>query len=171
MNNKFSWITVWPIGTYYAAYIDPIKSLPHKTPKNTLENQLSLPFWIPEQRYLANLEDYLDVIKSIKTDEFVFEDPVLKRPLIKYRVEKGKSAIYDGKIGNGMVYLQYSSIDLLAWRKRDDGLLGVESLSGAVDTRLSKSEFMRKPKKFPVIIRKTNKEDANFSKLLTRRIK
>lgn len=161
---KDFWITAWPLSTYYAAYIDLRKSLPHKNESGVMENHPGYPYWIPEQRYLANINDYIDVISNIEYDEFIIDDPFLKKPLIKFGVEKGKSGIYDGKLGNGMIFLQYTK-DLLAYRKRDDGLLGIESISGKLDTRLSIAENLKKKGLFPDHIKKTNKKNANFSSL------
>lgn len=159
-----TWTTMWPLSRYYAAYIDLKKSVPHKNELGIVENRPGYPYWIPEQRYLANVNDYLDVISNIKHDEFIFNDPISQKPLLKFWVEKGKSAIYDGKLGNGMIFLQYNIDELLAIRKRDDGLLGIQSIH--IDTRLSIAENLKKPGLFPRGIKTTNKHDANFSNLV-----
>ena len=156
------WIEVKALSSYFAAYVDQKKSLPHRGENGLIENPRALPFWIPEQRYLADLNDYKDQISKLKLVEHIVNDPFLNRPIIKFYVEKGRSAIYDGKLGNGMILLQYTA-DLMAYRKREDGTLGLESISGLLDTRLSVAEAIKYPKKFPKNVRKTTKEEANFS--------
>lgn len=158
-----SYTTVWPLNSYFASYTDPKKSLPHRGLSGVLENPKGLPYWIPEQRYLADYEDYLSVIEKIDKDEFVIVDPFLDRPIIKYWVEKGKSGVYDGIPGNGMIDFQYTE-DLMSYRKREDGLLGIESISH-LDTRLSRSEYLKSPTKYPLGISKTTPDQANFSNL------
>lgn len=161
------WITAWPLSSYWAAYIDPKKSLPHKNEKGFIENPKGLPFWIPEQRYLTNVADYIDVLAELKLVEHVINDPKTGRPLIRFKTEKGKKAIHSGVLGHGMILLEYTP-DLLAYRKRENGILGIESISG-FDTRLGKAEYMKNPDKFPshVELRKTNDREANFSEFDT----
>ena len=159
------WTYAWPLSSYYCAYIDPVKSLPHQTPAGTIENPKGLPFWVPLQRYLANIEDYLDVISQMDLVEYTVNDPSTGDPLISFMVEKGKSAIWDGNLGNGMIAFKYNLPLLMSYRKRDDGLLGLETLSRSIDTRLSISEDLKKPGVFPPNVPKTNTEDANFSNL------
>ena len=159
------WTYAWPLSSYYCAYIDPVKSLPHQTPAGTIENPKGLPFWIPLQRYLANIEDYLDVISQMDLVEHTINDPVSDEPLISFMVENGKTATWNGELGNGMFALKYNLPLLMSYRKRDDGLLGLETLSRSIDTRLSISEDLKKPGVFPANLPKTNTEDANFSNL------
>lgn len=160
------WTYAWPLSGYYAAYCDPIKSLPHKGPSGVVENPQGLPFWTPLQRYLVSYEDYLDVISEMDLEEFIIEDPVLDQPLAKFYVENGKSAIWDGNVGNGMINFQYNLPALLSYRKRSDGLLGLESISGVFDTRLSNREYLAKPELYPKNVRRTTTDDANFSTLV-----
>ena len=103
---KTQWITAWPLSSYWAAYIDPKKSLPHKNEKGFLENQRGLPFWVPLQRYLANVNDYLDCISELKLVEHVIEDPYTGKPLLRFKTEKGQKGIYHpDKFGSGMILL------------------------------------------------------------------
>lgn len=166
---KIVWTRAWPLSRYYAAYIDLKKSLPHKTPEGTMENLLGLPYWIPQQRYLTGIEDYIDAISEIQFDEFTISDPVLNVPLIRFRVEKGKSPIYDSEVGNGMLLFEYTQF-LRSYRKREDGLLGIEGKTKGLDTRLGKAEYLKNPDKFADTfnideIQKTNSQEANFSNL------
>lgn len=157
----YNFTYAYPLNTYFAAYCDPRKSLPHKTEAGLIENPRGLAFWTPEQRYIANIEDYLDLISQLDLVEHEIKDPESQMVLIKFFVEKGKSGVWNGKIGNGMIAMQYTE-HLMAYRKRDDGLLGLESNSGLLDTRLSKSEKLKKPNVFPSIVPTTNTLEANF---------
>ncbi len=58
--DKITWIIAWPLSSYYAAYIDLKKSLPHRNAQGIMENLPGYPYWIPEQRYLANERDYIE---------------------------------------------------------------------------------------------------------------
>lgn len=165
MKKQKDWIIAWPLSSYWAAYIDPKKSLPHKNEKGFLENSRGLPFWIPEQRYLANENDYINAIVNLDCEVHTVNDPRTGKPLIRFRVEKGKKGVHNGKIGNGMIFLEYTP-DLLAYRKRENGLLGIESISG-FDTRLGKAEYLKNPDMFPAHIRRTNDKEANFSQFDT----
>lgn len=167
---KIIWTYAWPLSRYHAAYIDIKKSLPHMTPEGPMENLNGLPYWIPLQRYLTGFNDYIDAISEIDFDEHIISDPVTNLPLLRFRVEKGKSAIYDGQQGNGMLLLEYTQY-LRSYRKRDDGLLGIEGKTKGLDTRLSKAEYLKNPGKFADTfniddIQKTNSKEANFTNLV-----
>jgi hypothetical protein len=67
-----------------------------------------------------------------------------------------------------MIDLQYSP-ELWAYRKRADGLLGIESFGA--DTRLSDEEKIKNPDKYPLKVVATSKEEANFSSLTEKEVK
>lgn len=156
------WMYAKPLSTYYAAFVDPRKSVPHQTPSG-IENVKGLPFWTPTQEYLVNFEAYLDKVGELNLVEHVVFDPFIGEPLIKFYVVDGKQGIWDKKpeSGNGMVALQYTE-HLMSYRMRQDGLLGLESISGKVDTRLSKAEALKTPDLFPAYVNKTTKTQAKF---------
>ena len=158
-DNKYTY--AWPLHTYYAAYIDFKKSVPHLV-KGEVENPRGLPYWKPLGRYLVSVEDYLNVIEDFDLEEHVIIDEHTGNELIRFFVEKGKSAIYDGKEGNGMFAMKYTP-SLMAYRKRKDGLLGLEAVGGFVDTRLSIDEKQKHPDKYPINVRATDKDEANFN--------
>jgi len=158
------WTYAKPLTTYYAAFIDPVKSVPHQLPGG-IENMKGLPFWIPTQEYLVNYDKYLEKVGELDLVEHIVYDPFLEKPLVKFFTVNGKSGVWDKKhpeSGNGMLALQFSKY-LTAYRMRQDGLLGLESLSGMVDTRLSLAEALKKPEMFPANVKRTNKIQANFS--------
>jgi hypothetical protein len=155
----------YPLSTYYSAYIDPKKSVPHYD-KGKLVNEKGLAWWIPEERYLVDLDDYLKAIEELKLETYEIINPASNKTLAEFEVVKGKSAIWDGEEGNGMVAFRYSS-ELLAYRRREDGLLGLEAIGGLVDTRLSKKEKEKFPGRFPADIKATTPQEANFSSLKT----
>lgn len=151
----------WPLNTYYAAYIDPAKSVPY-VKNGELMNPKSLPYWKPKKRYLADIKDYLEVIEELELEEHIIRDENTDNELIRFYTEKGKSAIWDGKEGNGMIAMKYTP-SLIAYRKRKDGLIGLEAVGGFVDTRLSVDEKTKHPDKYPMNVRATDKDEANFN--------
>lgn len=155
------WVYARPISTYYAAYIDQAKSKPYQNALGIVENLSGLPFWIPTQEFLTSFDKYLEKVGELQLVEHIVYDPFMGVPLIKFFVEEGKSGIWDGKVGNGMIAMQYTD-HLMAYRKREDGLLGLESISGMVDTRLSVVEALKYPDRFPPAVKKTTKTQANF---------
>lgn len=161
MQEQLVWTQAYPLSTYFAAYIDPVKSKPYIGSDGRLQNTLGLSYWIPAQRYIADLEDYQRLYSELELIEFVVNDPVIEKPLIKYYVEKGKKGVFDGQAGNGMIALQYTQF-LMAYRKREDGLLGLESVSGQVDTRLSKFEMEKYPGVFPKHTKTTSAKEAHY---------
>jgi hypothetical protein len=167
MSSQHKLTHAWPLSSYYSAYVDLKKSVPHLV-KGKLENPKGLAYWIPLQRYLVDLNDYLEVIKELQLDKHDVFDPETKKLVVRFCTVKGKSGIFDGKEGNGIVDLQYSQ-QLLAYRKRKDGLMGIESPS--IDTRLSVKEKEKHPDKYPLRVKGTDSKEANFSSFISKEVK
>lgn len=146
----------WPLNTYFASNLDNKKSNPH-IKNGKMQNPKGLPYWKPKKRYLVNIEDYLNVIKDLDLEEHTIVDQNTGNILIKFFVEKGKSGIKDGMIA--MKYSRY----LMSYIKRKDGLLGLEAVGGFIDTRLSVEEKTKHPDKYPIMVRGTDSEEANFN--------
>jgi len=147
----------WPLRTYDCKYIDYTKSRPYVDERGALQNINSLPFWLPEKRYLLDENDLEKALQKMELDEYVIKCKVCGLELATYYVEKGKSGIKDGIVG--LKYTQH----LLAYRPRADGLLGIECICGYSDTRLSVSDVEKNPDMFPKKAIKTDSEEADFS--------
>lgn len=152
----------YPLTTYYSAYVDQKKSVPYIDKSGQLQNPRGLAFWTLENRYLENIDDYLNVIKKLELELHEVNDPKTEKLICKFYTVKGKSGVWDGKEGNGMVDFQYTN-QLWAYRKRKDGLLGIEGFG--VDTRLGEDEKKAHPDRYPLEVRGTNKLEANFSSI------
>ncbi len=155
-------LTYAPLNHYFAAYLDPVKSLPHIV-DGRLENPRGLGFWIPGQRYIANMQDYLGLIANLEMTEHVVTDPNDGEILLKFFVANGRTARWTGEVGDGMIALQYILPKVVSLRKREDGLLGIETVEQLIDTRLSVAEKLQKPELFPGNEPTTTSDVANFS--------
>lgn len=153
---QYSW--AYPPQSYFCRYVDLNKSKPFVDPSTgKLENKDNLPFWIPADRHLKDLRDFLNQLQNLELDEYVVRCSFCGLELATYFVEKGTNGRKDGILG--LKYTQH----LLAYRPREDGLLGLECVCGLGDTRLSEYEKSKYPFKFPEKAPSTKEEEAHFN--------
>jgi len=153
---RYTW--AYPPQSYHCRHIDLEKSKPFiNTLTGNLENKEGLPFWKPIERYLANLDDFLGQLKNLDLEEYVVKCKSCGLELVTFFVEKNTTGREDGILG--LKYTQH----LLAYRPREDGLLGLECVCGYGDTRLSTEEKLKYPDKFPDNVLSTSEDEAHFN--------
>ena len=138
---RYQW--AFPPQSYHCRYIDLNKSKPHIDEAGKLANRNGLPFWKPANRYIVDVNDFVNLLGNFELDEYVVKCKVCGLELATYFVEKNTVGSEDGILG--LKYTQH----LLAYRPRMDGLLGLECICGLVDTRLSTKGKLRYPGRFP----------------------
>lgn len=151
------YVYAYPPQTFNSRYVDHKKSMPYVDSLGVMRNKERLPYWKPEERYIANLEDYRNLLSEIDTEEHVVYCKYCGLELVKFLTEKGMSGVEDGILG-----LQYTQ-SLMSYRPREDGTLGLECVCGQTDTRLSTQEKIKYPQKFSGVMKTSNKEEATFN--------
>lgn len=119
----------------------------------------SLPYWNKKgnESYVGTHEELQEKLKDLNLIDFAVSCKNCKRELVKFSVEDGKKGRIDGILG-----LRYSQ-HLMAYRPREDGLLGLECVCGFSDTRLSTMEKEKYPGKFPTTILHSGENKARFN--------
>lgn len=154
-------VWAWPPITFKSAKIDLVRSQPH-VQNGKLQNPKGFPLWrtnpSDQGTYLKDISEYREKIAELQTDYHVVFCNACSRQLVGFFVEKGKK----GRDG-GILGLHYIEGNLLAYRPREDGLLGLECICGHGDTRVSDVEREREPKKYPDYVPSTDETKARFN--------
>lgn len=151
------WTLAYPPQSYRCRYIDLNKSKPYINSVGGMENRLGLPYWIKAERHIANQDDFIDLVGKLDTDQFTLSCKHCGLVLAKFLIEKNTKGSEDG-----ILKLEYTQ-HLLAYRPREDGLLGFECICGFGDTRLGSQEKLRYPLNFPKHARSSGYNEAKFN--------
>ena len=152
---EYTW--AYPPQSFNSRHIDSYKSKPYVDSLGVMRNKERLPYWKPAERYIANLEDYQNLLDSLQTDEHTIYCQYCGLELVSFLTEKGMVGLQDGILG--LKYTQH----LMAYRPREDGALGLECICGQTDTRLSTQEKIKYPQKFSGVLKTSSKEEATFN--------
>lgn len=156
---KLVWNLAYPPQSYACKYVDLNKSKPYISPSGALENRLGLPYWIKAERHIANSQDFVNLVSQLETDEFLVKCNKCGLTLARYLIEKNTTGADDG-----IMKLEYTQ-HLMAYRPREDGLLGLECICGLADTRLATQEKLKNPLKFPAGVRSSSYNEAKFNNI------
>jgi hypothetical protein len=156
---KLVWTKAWPVQTYSFNKLNMNKSSVHVGKNGVLENPHNLPYlevgeW---SGYATNATEYFAIIEQQQTNSHTIGCSNCDRVLVRYKVLKNE-------VGreNGIVALEHTQ-HLMAYRRREDGLLGLECVCGLTDTRLSTQEKIKYPNRFPIGAKSTDAEKARFN--------
>lgn len=101
-------------------------------------------------------QKYDEAFGDLECDYYVVKTKVGEKIVCVFSIEKETDGIQDGIVG-----FWYTE-NLLAVRKRADGLIGLEAIDVNADTRLSTSDRIMNNLMFPENVPDSNKEDADF---------
>lgn len=135
-------------------YFDKKKSYGHLE-NEKLVNEQNKVFCQIADRYIEQEDKCFGIKNNHETYQLTCDN--CGKILAEFSVEEGKKG---SKVGlMNFIYTEH----LFAYRKRADGLIGLECSCGDTDTRLSETDVERYPDKFPKEIKTSNFEGGKFN--------